>query len=211
MSHASLAIELVVVFLLPPLALRLGWIGAPPIPLLLAFAAGAYWLVRRDRGFPWAALSVWPARGFRPVLLRTALLCLLIGLGVWWLAPARLFNFVRTKPWLWAAVMILYPLVSVYPQEFLYRAFFFHRYRPLFRYDRSLVLASALVFGFVHIIFGNWLSVGLTAVGGVLFGITYRQTGSLLAAAVEHALLGNFVFTIGLGEFFYHGSRMAQG
>jgi len=71
----------------------------------------------------------------------------------------------------------------------------------------SMALASALAFGFVHIIFGNWISVGLSAVGGVLFAITYLQTGSLLAACVEHAIFGDFIFTIGLGEYFFHGSR----
>ena len=28
--------------------------------------------------------------------------------------------------------MIFYPLVSVYPQEIIFRSFFFHRYRDLF-------------------------------------------------------------------------------
>jgi hypothetical protein len=41
----------------------------------------------------------------------------------------------------------------------------------------AMVLASALTFGFVHIIYGNWVSVGLSAIGGVLFSITYIQTG----------------------------------
>ncbi len=211
MSQWWLGVELAVVFLLLPLALKQRWIWAPPIPLLIAFAAVAFLLVRQDARFPMMALSGWPGKGVAPVLVRTAILCGVIGLGVWWFAPDRLFDFVRANPLLWAAVMVLYPLLSVYPQEFLYRAFFFHRYRPLFENDMSLVLASALAFGFVHIIFGNWLSVGLTAIGGVLFGITYLQTGSLLAAAVEHAIFGNFLFTIGLGEYFYHGSRMARG
>jgi hypothetical protein len=199
------------VFVLIPLALKQRWVPVPPIPLLILFALDGFLLVRGDAGFPAAALTGWPAEGMRPVLLRTAILCGVIGLGVWCFAPARLFDFVRTNPLLWSAVMILYPLLSVYPQEFLYRAFFFHRYRPLFQDEMSMILASALAFGFVHIIFGNWLSVGLTAIGGVLFGITYVHTGSLLAASVEHALFGNFLFTIGLGEFFYHGSRMARG
>jgi hypothetical protein len=69
-----------------------------------------------------------------------------------------------------------------------------------------MVVASALAFGFVHIIFGNWLSVGLSAIGGVLFALTYQQSGSLVLTCIEHALFGDFIFTIGIGQFFFHRS-----
>jgi membrane protease YdiL (CAAX protease family) len=105
--------------------------------------------------------------------------------------------------------MLLYPLLSVYPQELLYRGFFFHRYAPLFGSGRGMLLASALSFGFVHIIFRNTLAVFLCVSGGLLFALTYNQSGSLLLACLEHALFGNFLFTIGLGQFFYHRSRLS--
>jgi membrane protease YdiL (CAAX protease family) len=57
----------------------------------------------------------------------------------------------------------------------------------------------------VHIIFGNWLAIALCLIGGFLFSFTYRNTGSLLLTCVDHALFGNFLFTIGLGKYFYHG------
>jgi membrane protease YdiL (CAAX protease family) len=104
--------------------------------------------------------------------------------------------------------MLLYPLVSVYPQELLYRAFFFHRYQPLFGSGWIMLLASACAFGFVHILFANWLAVGLCFVGGLLFAFTYQKSGSLLLTCIDHALFGNFIFTIGLGQFFYHGARL---
>src|SRR5262249_60664800 len=100
-----------------------------------------------------------------------------------------------------------YPLFSVYPQELLFRAYFFRRYQGLFGTGAGLIAAAALAFSFVHIIFGNWISVALTLIGGVLFGMTYRQSGSLLLTSIEHAVFGNFLFTIGLGEYFYHVRR----
>jgi uncharacterized protein len=103
--------------------------------------------------------------------------------------------------------MIVYPLISVIPQEVLFRGYFFHRYGPLFGARLGMIAASALAFGWVHIIFGNWISVALTTVGGVLFGATYRKSGSLLLACLEHALFGNFIFTIGIGRFFVPGAR----
>ena len=70
-----------------------------------------------------------------------------------------------------------------------------------------MIFASALAFGFVHIIFRNWLAVGLCVLGGALFAFTYHSSQSFLLACLEHAVFGNFLFTIGLGKFFYHGSR----
>ena len=47
---------------------------------------------------------------------------------------------------------------------------------------------------------------GLTLVGGLLFAYRYTKTGSLLTSCVEHALYGCFLFTVGLGRFFYHAA-----
>jgi uncharacterized protein len=104
-------------------------------------------------------------------------------------------------------VVILYPVFSVYRQELLYRAFFFHRYKPLFGDGTGMIAASAAVFGFAHIIFGNWVTIAMTAIGGVLFGCTYRKTGSLVLTCLEHALFGDLIFTVGIGQFFYHLAR----
>ena len=110
-----------------------------------------------------------------------------------------------TRPGLWAVILVLYPVVSVYPQELVYRVWFFHRYRPALGGEGPALLASALAFGWVHVIFGNGLAVGLAAAGGLLLAETYRRTRSLTLVSVEHALYGQLVFTVGLGEFFYHG------
>ena len=59
----------------------------------------------------------------------------------------------------------------------------------------------------MNVIFRNWLAVVLCLIGGFLFSLTYQASGSLLLACLDHAIFGNFQFTIGLGEFFYHGAR----
>jgi hypothetical protein len=35
---------------------------------------------------------------------------------VWRFAPGLFLNFPRSNPWLWGLVMLLYPVLSVYPQ-----------------------------------------------------------------------------------------------
>jgi membrane protease YdiL (CAAX protease family) len=119
--------------------------------------------------------------------------------------PDRLFDLPRERPLVWLAVVVLYPLLSVYPQELIFRAFLMHRYAPLVGTGTGAVAASAVAFGFAHVIFGNVWSVVLTVAGGWLFARRYQRTRSLPAAAAEHALYGLLAFTVGLGGLFYRG------
>lgn len=206
--YRRLTIEALILFLLIPLLFYFRVLPKNPIPFLVATAIGAFLLLRRDPGFSQEFFNFAGLReNLGPVLLRTVGGCLVVGLCVWYFAPDLLFALPKTNPAVWAAIMILYPLISVYPQELIYRAFFFHRYGPLLGSPQAAIWASAAAFSFVHIIFGNWISVFLTALGGVLFSYTYRKSQSLLLTSIEHALYGNFMFTIGLGQFFYHGFR----
>lgn len=74
-----------------------------------------------------------------------------------------------------------------------------------------MIVASAAAFAFLHIIFRNWLAVGLTFAGGLLFAARYAGTGSLATSSFEHALYGCWLFTIGLGQYFYHGTIATVG
>ncbi len=205
-----LALEFVFLFVGVPLLVFYRVIPNLPIPYLLLAAFVAFLILRRDPSFDSARLiSVRGVSANLPMLLlRDAIFLALLGLAVRLFAPQLLFSFVKRAPALWALIMLLYPLVSVYPQELLYRAFFFHRYQALFGSGWTMLVASALAFGFVHIIFGNWLAVGLCTIGGLLFAFTYHSSGSMLLTCIDHALFGNFIFTIGLGQFFYHGARL---
>ncbi len=204
-----LALEFAAVFVVFPLLIYFRRIPNWPIPYLLVTAFGAVLLLRGDPAFNSSQLSAWG--NFRPflanILIRDIVCLASLGIAVYLLAPQLLFSLFRRSPGLWALIFVLYPLLSVYPQELLYRAFFFHRYQPLFGSGWGMLLASGLAFGFVHIIFRNWLAVGLCVIGGLLFSLTYQASGSLLLACLDHAIFGNFLFTIGLGQFFYHGSR----
>jgi len=202
-----LAIEFLSVFVGVPLLIFYRVLPNLPIPYLLVAACVAFLALRRDASFDSDRLVSVNVQRLPQLLLRDLIFLLFLGLAVRIFAPELLFSFVKRSPGFWALVMLLYPLLSVYPQEILYRGFFFHRYQPLFGSGWAMLVASALAFGFVHIIFENWLAVGLCVIGGLLFSFTYRDSGSLLLACLDHALFGNFIFTIGLGRFFYHGSR----
>jgi CAAX protease family protein len=180
-----------------------------PIPYLLVAALTSFLILRKDPSFSLPVLCTWGnVRPFLTGLLLRDATCLLgLAVAVRLFAPQSLFSLIRRSPNLWLLIFFLCPLLSVYPQELLYRTFFFHRYQPLFGSGWGMLLASTLAFGFVHIIFRNWLAVGLCVIGGLLFSLTYQISGSLLLACLDHAIFGNFLFTIGLGEFFYHRLR----
>ena len=125
---------------------------------------------------------------------------------LWWIKPDAMFSLILQHPKIWLLVMIAYPIISVLPQEFIYRVFFFERYQPLFGSGVTMIVASASVFSLGHIVFHNWPAVILTFVGGCLFGRSYQRTASLLLVSIEHALYGCAVFTIGYGAYFVEGT-----
>ena len=205
-----LALEFSLVFIGLPLLIYFRMVPNQPIPYLLVAGLAVLLLLRHDPTFDSGRLFTWGH--MRPylgrLLVRDAVCLAVLGVGVRLFAPELLFSLIKRTPLFWAVIVLLYPLLSVYPQELIYRAFFFHRYQPLFGSGWVMLMASALAFGFIHIIFGNWLAVGLCIIGGLLFAVTYESSGSLLLACLDHAIFGNFIFTIGLGRFFYHGSRL---
>lgn len=205
-----LSLEFSAIFIGTPLLIYYRIVPNFPIRYLLIGALAAFLFLRHDPTFDSSRLI--SLANFRshlmPLLLRDAVLLLLLGLATRVFASELLFSLIKRSPGFWALVMLLYPALSVYPQELIYRAFFFHRYQPLFGNGWAILVASALAFGFVHIIFRNWLAVGLCVCGGLLFSFTYAQSGSLLLTCLDHSLFGDFIFTIGLGQFFYHGSRL---
>jgi CAAX protease family protein len=208
---------------------RLANPGRFMIPMLGLFTVGCLAFLLMDPSFPKRRL--WNLRAAKPalrgILVRFVVLAGLMTLFTWQLEPGsvmrgwvdannlggqwlgagpELFSLPRINPRLWAIIMVFYPMVSVWPQELLYRAFFFHRYQRILARPLMRVLASAFAFGFMHIIFMNPIAPALCLLGGVLFAQTYQRTQSTFAASFEHALYGGWVFTVGLGSFFYGGT-----
>jgi membrane protease YdiL (CAAX protease family) len=114
-----------------------------------------------------------------------------------------LFPLLRLSSERVAGVFGVY-LLSVIAQEWLYRGFFFWRYRDAAS-PATLAAFNVLAFAGVHLIYGSWLSVALSAAGGVVFTLLYLRHRSLLAVTVVHAVLGLTIFAMGFGRLFYAG------
>lgn len=112
----------------------------------------------------------------------------------------NLFIVFKTKPLFWGAILFIYSVFSVYPQELIYRTFFFQRYESLFRSNAMFILVNAALFSLAHLFFKNALVMFLTFIGGILFALTFKKTKSTLLVSIEHAIYGCWLFTVGMGE-----------
>lgn len=215
MTKLGLGLEFAVLFVLLPVIYRLLPWRIPPLPVLWLVMLYCLLMLHADPTF--SAGRLWNAAGFAQIGSVLAIFCVAgigILLGVRWLAPDLLFSLPRTRPALWALVMVLYPVLSVYPQSVVYRAFLMHRYTGLVAEagfhgraaEAALIVLSALAFGWMHMVFRNPLAVGMTLAGGLLFAWRYAETGSLAISSLEHALYGCLLFTAGLGRYFYIGA-----
>ena len=174
----------------------------------LLLAGGLFALWRMIGKISLSALFSRPRQGWwRAPLLRGTLFFLLAVLYVLFTEPENLFRLPREKPLLWTAIVILYPWFSVLPQELIYRVYLFEVMRPLWKPLWLAVPASALLFGWVHIIYAGWFAVALSGIGGVILGWSYlrmrEHNGAIWPLILEHSLYGLILFTVGLGRHFF--------
>ncbi|QAR32557.1 CPBP family intramembrane metalloprotease [Geovibrio thiophilus] len=204
-----LTAEFIIIFVLMPLIIFRfnSHAGRFVLPVIAAATLYTVFILGRDRGFRWK--DKWKLPEQRISLLRILPLfaagSVFIFLFVRLTEPSLLFAFPSEKPVMWTVVMLFYPMLSALPQEIMFRVFFFRRYGELFG-DKALVPLSAAVFSLAHLFYGNPVAPVFSFFGGLIFAVTYSRTGSLTLTALEHALWGNMLFTIGAGAYFYHGT-----
>jgi membrane protease YdiL (CAAX protease family) len=196
-------IEMAGIFIGLPLLLVGDFAPRPKSLALLAVCTACLVLLLRDKTFDRSRLGLNVFRNWRPLLLRFAIIAGCLALYAVLAEPENVLAILRHKPALWALIMIVYPVLSVVPQEIVFRVFFFHRYGPLFAHERVSVMINAALFAFAHIIFRNWVAVIVSFVAGLVWAMTYLGSRSLLVVSIEHALYGNFAFTLGIGYYFY--------
>lgn len=121
-------------------------------------------------------------------------------LYVWYFNTPELFYVPLHHPGRFVVILLVYTVFSVWPQEILYRTFFFKRYGSFFKNERLLIFVNAILFSLAHLFFRNTLVLVLTFLGGLLFGLTYLKFKSTPLVTIEHAIYGNWLFTVGMGS-----------
>lgn len=207
MKKLWLWVEWILLFIFAPVAVGQIFRSVPWVIFLIVITIGAAVWLGRQWNFSFHCF--WRSqdegeeqRQLKRVLRRFLPCAVALVMATMALFPEKLFAFPRATPIKWALLLATYPVLSVYPQELLYRAFFLKRYAELFPHGRGLWLGSALAFAWLHIIFHNPLAIALTLVGGWFFAQTYGRTQSMRLVCLEHTMYGSLIFSIGLGDFF---------
>ena len=140
------------------------------------------------------------------ISLRIISVCIILFLLNYFLSPEILLIFPYLDFKLWIVIMILYPVFSAFPQELIFRVFFFERYSVILKNKNLLIFINAFVFAIMHCIYLNFIIVILAFCGGIIFASNYYYNKSEFLVTLEHALIGNFMFSIGLGHYFFQSN-----
>lgn len=141
----------------------------------------------------------------KPILIRWIICCCGMLIFTYFYDPEKLFYMIREKPKFVPFLMVLYPIFSALPQEFIFCTFFFERYAPFFPKMNQKIIASAIVFAYAHVLFINPVAPVGSLIGGLIFAHTFARHKSLALVTIEHGLYGNALFLIGLGWYFWAG------
>ena len=92
--------------------------------------------------------SFWRETAFKLAFIGIVTTCF-----VWYTDRESLFMVLLNKPLMWLVILFVYSFFSVYPQELIYRTFFFKRYENIIKGERLLIFINAIVFSLGHIFF----------------------------------------------------------
>ena len=203
MTKLTRWIEMTGIFLGVPILLYRTFIPHLKSIVLIAVCIVCLVLLLRDRTFDRDRFGLNGFCNWRILAIRFAIIACSLSLYTVLAEPENALSIIRQNCTRWSLLMITYPVLSVLPQETIYRAFFFHRYGSLFKEKRMSVLANAVLFAFGHVLFRNWVAIIGSFVAALLWATTYLGSRSLVIVTIEHALYGNLVFTLGIGNHFY--------
>ena len=120
--------------------------------------------------FNWAGCrKALPGILLRCLIGSVAIICIVL-----LVSPERLFCIPRADPMLMVVIALFYGLVSVLPQEVVFRGYAAWRLDSLNVPFLPALVISSILFGWVHILFGSYLSVTLSMAAGLSFYRTYR-------------------------------------
>lgn len=207
MKKIFLMLEFLVLFFVIPLMAAFVLPPSLVLPGLLIFTFVGIFLLQVTPAFRWSTLSA----GFITInwklLVYFFVVCFLtLSLLAFFIDSENTYYLPVNSPRLWIFIMIAYPLVSVIPQELIYRPLFFIRYKSILPSGQSLVILNAICFCLIHLFYWNLLALFITFFGGLIFSQIYYKNKNFLEVVLYHSVGGCMIFTTGLGRFFYSGA-----
>ncbi|NND64306.1 MAG: CPBP family intramembrane metalloprotease, partial [Flavobacteriaceae bacterium] len=167
------SLELLVLFILLPLSLAIPYSFYAKAGMVLLGLVYVIYVLIKVEGI---SFKIKERLNWRLFARRTAFIFATIAIittaYVWAVDKSALFYVPLNNPKLFVFILFIYSLISVWPQEIIYRTFFFNRYGDLFKSEALLIFVNAVLFSLAHIFLRNTLVLVLTFLGGILFGIT---------------------------------------
>jgi membrane protease YdiL (CAAX protease family) len=174
--------------------------------LLFAFIYTLLTLFIKDKNFLLKENKKINKKYILPLIIRIIATVIFLTVFTKYFLHIQPFVFISSRPRLWLMIMILYPILSVLPQTFIYRFFMERRYSRIIKNDFGFILISAGLFSFAHfIIYQNYIATVFSFIGGIFFAHTYKKSNSFFLSFLEQAIYGDTIFSIGLGLYFYSG------
>lgn len=209
-AAAVLWVEFAALYIAMPLMLAFALKPSAMWPMLFGSLAFALLILERMPGFTWRRRLCMPrAKDWAFCTLIVGGAAGLALLAVLFLHPDRLLAMPREAPGVWLIVALVYPSLSVLPQEVIWRTLFFERYGALFPNQAAAALVNGAAFGLAHLFYWNWPAVAFATLGGFFFALAYQRAGrrrAFILVCVAHALAGLAIFSLGLHEQFTHGA-----
>lgn len=176
-----------------------GWYKIIPLVLI----AGTFLLLMlSDPDFDRKVFTRFRKKYIARSVVRIVVITLILVWFTWWIFPDLFLRYPIRNFEGYIITFFLYPVASVFPQEIIYRVYYFHRYEALIPEKYLLMFSNAFIFGLTHFIYGNWVAPIATFLVSWIFIYNYYQTKSLLNVSFEHYLYGIIMFTVGFGYFF---------
>jgi ABC-type multidrug transport system permease subunit len=133
----------------------------------------------------------------------TAIICYGV---VTFFAPHSAFGLARHNLPLLMMILLLYPVLSALPQEIVYRALFFERYKEILPSAGTAIVLNSALFSLAHLMYWSAIVAVMTFFGSLIFARSYVVERNFPQTVLLHAIGGNLVFVFGLGIYFYSGN-----
>ena len=127
--------SVIIVFKLAPFMFFFLWSAALYCFFILRFRHNEHF----KNLWKWNAVT-W--ENMRPILTRFILASIGMLVFIYFIDPERMFGIVKERPQIIPFLLVMYPLISALPQEFIFCSFFFERYKRFFRTDIAMNIAS---------------------------------------------------------------------
>lgn len=196
-----LKLEFIIIYFILPVVLVIANVEYLFFLILILVSIYAFFTLKKDKEFNLKSLLhkiCW-----KEVLILNIIFAVNIYLYTLIFYPELLFSLPKKNLTLLIMIIIFYPVVSVAPQELIYRVFFCQRYKKILGHNYgNIIFINTIVFAFGHIIFLNLTALIFTAIASPIFLIVYLRY-SFASCLLLHALSGLLVFIFGLGNFFF--------